>query len=73
MWAVVVFGLMGIGIIPLYFFVPDLSKFNGNLPPAELALVGIGVELGAISPSLRRFWLRASCPARAGHEPCSGS
>ena len=66
MWAVLVFGLMGIGVIPLYVFVPDLSKFNGNLPPAELALVGIGVELGAISPSLAAFLVARFMPGAGG-------
>jgi membrane protease YdiL (CAAX protease family) len=51
-WAVLLIGLSAIGLIPFYAFVPDLSKFTGNLPPAQLAVLGLGVELTACAPSL---------------------
>jgi hypothetical protein len=31
------FGLTALGTIPFFAFVPDVSKFTGNLPPAQLA------------------------------------
>src|SRR5256884_8515941 len=50
--ATLVATISGLGLVSFYAFVPELSKFTGNLPPAELALLGIGVELAAVGPSL---------------------
>jgi hypothetical protein len=34
---ILLFGLTALGTIPFFAFVPDVSKFTGNLPPAQLA------------------------------------
>jgi membrane protease YdiL (CAAX protease family) len=46
--------------------VPDLSKFTGNLPPAELAMLGIGVELAAVGPSLAAILVAWRMPGAGG-------
>ena len=33
-WVAIVAALSGLGLLPFFAFVPDLSKFTGNLPPA---------------------------------------
>lgn len=65
-WAVTVFALMGLGLIPIYAFVPDLSTFNGNLPPGELALLGLGIELGATSPTVAAILVAWLMPGAGG-------
>ena len=45
---------------------PDLSKFTGNLPPAQLALLGIGVELAAVGPSLAAILVAWRMPGAGG-------
>lgn len=65
-WAVLLFGLTALGIIPLYAFVPDLSKFSGELPPAQLAVVGLGVELTAFAPSLAAILAAWMVPGAGG-------
>jgi hypothetical protein len=65
-WAALVATLSGLGLIPFYAFVPDLSKFTGNLPPAQLALLGIGVELAAIGPSLTAILVAWRMPGAGG-------
>ena len=65
-WVGAVFGLMALGMIPLYLFVPDLSKFGGNLTPTKLALLGLGVELGAVSPTLAAFLVARFMPGAGG-------
>src|SRR2546429_4448053 len=58
--------LSGLGLVPFFAFVPDLSKFTGNLPPAELALLGIGVELAAVGPSLAAILVAWRMPGAGG-------
>src|SRR5712691_722191 len=65
-WAIALFGLTALGIAPLYAFVPDLSKFSGKLPPAELAAVGLGVELTAFAPSLAAILVAWLLPGAGG-------
>jgi membrane protease YdiL (CAAX protease family) len=65
-WGVLLFGLTALGIVPIYAFVPDLSKFSGNLPPAELALLGLGVELTAFAPSLAAILVAWLLPGAGG-------
>jgi len=65
-WAALVAIVSGLGLIPFYAFVPDLSKFTGNLPPAELALLGIGVELAAVGPSLAAILVAWRMPGAGG-------
>ena len=65
-WAAVVAALSGLGLVPFFAFVPDLSKFTGNLPPAELALLGIGVELAAVGPSLAAILVAWRMPGAGG-------
>src|SRR3989440_7232617 len=68
-WAALVAIISGLGLIPFYAFVPDLSKFTGNLPPAELALLGIGVELAAVGPSLAAILVAWRMPGAGGARP----
>ena len=65
-WAALVATLSGLALIPFYAFVPDLSKFTGNLPPAQLALLGIGVELAAAGPSLAAILVAWRMPGAGG-------
>jgi len=65
-WAALVAAISGLGLIPFYLFVPDLSKFAGNLPPAELAVLGIGVELAAVGPSLAAILVAWRMPGAGG-------
>jgi len=65
-WGALLFGLTALGIVPFYMFVPDLSKFSGNLPPAELALLGLGVELTAFAPSLSAILVAWLLPGAGG-------
>ena len=65
-WATLVATISGLGLVPFYAFVPDLSKFTGNLPPAELALLGIGVELAAVGPSLAAILVAWRMPGAGG-------
>ena len=65
-WAALVATISGLGLVPFYAFVPDLSKFTGNLPPAELALLGIGVELAAVGPSLAAILVAWRMPGAGG-------
>jgi membrane protease YdiL (CAAX protease family) len=65
-WAVLVFGLTGVGVVPLFLFVPDLSRFTGNLPPAKLALLGVGVELTAFAPSVAAVLVAWRLPGAGG-------
>jgi uncharacterized protein len=65
-WAALVVGLSGLGLIPFYAFVPDLSKFTGNLPPVQLAVLGIGVELAAVGPSLAAILVAWRMPGAGG-------
>jgi uncharacterized protein len=65
-WAALVATLSGLALIPFYAFVPDLSKFTGNLPPAQLALLGIGVELAAVGPSLAAILVAWRMPGAGG-------
>jgi len=65
-WAIALFGLTALGIAPLYAFVPDLSKFSGKLPPAQLAAVGLGVELTAFAPSLAAILVAWLLPGAGG-------
>lgn len=65
-WAILLFGLTALGVIPFYLFVPDLSKFSGNLPPAQLALLGLGVELTAFAPSLAAILVAWLVPGAGG-------
>jgi membrane protease YdiL (CAAX protease family) len=65
-WVAIVAGLSGLGLVPFFAFVPDLSKFTGNLPPAELALLGIGVELAAVGPSLAAILVAWRMPGAGG-------
>jgi uncharacterized protein len=65
-WVVLLIGLSALGLIPFYAFVPDLSKFTGNLPPAQLALLGIGVELTACAPSLAAILIAWRMPGAGG-------
>ena len=65
-WAALVATLSGLALVPFYAFVPDLSKFTGNLPPAELALLGIGVELAAVGPSLAAILVAWRMPGAGG-------
>ena len=58
--------ISGLELIPFYLFVPDLSKFAGNLPPAELAVLGIGVELAAVGPSLAAILVAWRMPGAGG-------
>jgi uncharacterized protein len=68
-WALLLLGLTGLGVIPLYLFVPDLGNFSGNLPAAELALVGLGVELTAFAPSLAAILVAWLLPGAGGARP----
>src|SRR2546430_10101139 len=68
-WAALVATISGLGLVPFYAFVPDLSKFTGNLPPAELALLGIGVELAAVGPSLAPILVAWRMPGAGGARP----
>jgi membrane protease YdiL (CAAX protease family) len=68
-WGALLFGLTALGIVPFYLFVPDLSKFSGNLPPAELALLGLGVELTAFAPSLAAILVAWLLPGAGGARP----
>ena len=68
-WVAVVAALSGLGLLPFYAFVPDLSKFTGNLPPGELALLGIGVELAAVGPSLAAILVAWRMPGAGGARP----
>ena len=68
-WAALVATISGLGLVPFYAFVPDLSKFTGNLPPAELALLGIGVELAAVGPSLAAILVAWRMPGAGGARP----
>jgi membrane protease YdiL (CAAX protease family) len=65
-WALLLFGLTGLGIVPLYLFVPDIGKFSGNLPPAQLALLGVGIELTAFAPSLSAILVAWLVPGGGG-------
>ena len=65
-WAIALFGLTALGIVPLYAFVPDLSKFSVKLPPAQLAAVGLGVELTAFAPSLAAILVALLLPGAGG-------
>src|SRR2546430_5803345 len=65
-WAALVATISGLGLVPFYAFVPDLSKFTGNLRPAELALLGIGVELAAVGPSLAAILVAWRMPGAGG-------
>src|SRR2546421_1350537 len=65
-WAALVAIISGLGLIPFYAFVPDLSKFTGNLPAAQLALLGIGVELAAVGPSLAAILVAWRMPGAGG-------
>ena len=65
-WVAILAALSVIGLLPFYAFVPDLSKFTGNLPPAELALLGIGVELAAVGPSLAAILVAWRMPGAGG-------
>src|SRR5256884_8185168 len=65
-WATLVATISGLGLVTFYAFVPDLSKFTGNLPPAELALLGIGVELAAVGPSLAAILVAWHMPGAGG-------
>src|SRR2546429_1906879 len=65
-WVALVAAISGLGLVPFYAFVPDLSKFTGNLPPAELALLGIGVELAAVGPSLAAILVAWRMPGAGG-------
>jgi hypothetical protein len=65
-WAIALFGFTALGIAPLYAFVPDLSKFSGKLPPAQLAAVGLGVELTAFAPSLAAILVAWLLPGAGG-------
>src|SRR2546429_9270987 len=65
-WATLVATISGLGLVTFYAFVPDLSKFTGNLPPAELALLGIGVELAAVGPSLAAILVAWRMPGAGG-------
>jgi len=65
-WAALIAILSGLGLIPFYAFVPDLSTFTGNLPTAELALLGIGVELAAVGPSLAAILVAWRMPGAGG-------
>jgi hypothetical protein len=55
-----------LALIPFYLFAPDLSKFTGNLPPAQLALLGVGVELTACAPSLAAILVAWRMPGAGG-------
>ena len=65
-WAALVAIISGLGLIPFYAFVPDLSKFTGNLPAAQLALLGIAVELAAVGPSLAAILVAWRMPGAGG-------
>jgi membrane protease YdiL (CAAX protease family) len=65
-WVLLLFGLSALGLIPFFAFVPDLSKFTGNLPPAQLALLGLGVELTAWAPSLAAILVAWRMPGAGG-------
>jgi membrane protease YdiL (CAAX protease family) len=65
-WGAILAALSGLGLVPFFAFVPDLSKFTGNLPPAELALLGIGVELAAVGPSLAAILVAWRMPGAGG-------
>jgi membrane protease YdiL (CAAX protease family) len=65
-WVAILAALSGLGLLPFFAFVPDLSKFTGNLPPAELALLGIGVELAAVGPSLAAILVAWRMPGAGG-------
>ena len=65
-WVAILAALSVVGLLPFYAFVPDLSKFTGNLPPAELALLGIGVELAAVGPSLAAILVAWRMPGAGG-------
>jgi membrane protease YdiL (CAAX protease family) len=66
LWGVLLFGLSALGTIPFFAFVPDLSKFTGNLPPAKLAVLGLGVELTAVAPSLAAILVAWRVPSAGG-------
>ena len=68
-WVAIVAALSGLGLLPFFAFVPDLSKFTGNLPPAELALLGIGVELAAVGPSLAAILVAWRMPGAGSARP----
>jgi membrane protease YdiL (CAAX protease family) len=65
-WGAILAALSGLGLLPFFAFVPDLSKFTGNLPPAKLALLGIGVELAAVGPSLAAILVAWRMPGAGG-------
>jgi membrane protease YdiL (CAAX protease family) len=65
-WAIALFGVTALGIVPLYAFVPDISKFSGKLPPAQLAAVGLGIELTAFAPSLAAILVAWLLPGGGG-------
>ena len=65
-WAALVAIISGLGLVPFYAFVPDLSKFTGNLPAAQLALLGIAVELAAVGPSLAAILVAWRMPGAGG-------
>ena len=52
LWGCLLFGLTGLGIVPLYLFHVDLSHFSGNLPAPQLAVLFVGIELTAYAPTL---------------------
>jgi len=65
-WVAILAALSGLALVPFFAFVPDLSKFNGNLPSAQLALLGIGVELAAVGPSLAAILVAWRMPGAGG-------